>query len=151
MSLWKEASIHLPHCPLRWTPKNSLVRQLLSQIWYASKFVTYFFWPLQPKPATSVGREHRDQRMHWFLTPLHTSFWCHSGCKTQTDVTEYKVHLITPSNPCPMTHTYCDAPWNTENQDKGEAAELCVVGSQKRLRPRGPRSPPPVPPRPTHL
>lgn len=59
-----------------------------------------------------------------------------------------------------MTHTYCDASWNTENQeDMREAveqsaqvgAELCVVGKQRRLRPHGPPKPPSPPPRPTHI
>lgn len=61
--------------------------------------------------------------------------------------------------PCPITHTYCDASWNTEKpRHKGggraecaEGAELCVVRRQKRPRPRGTLQPPSLPPRPTHI
>lgn len=60
-----------------------------------------------------------------------------------------------------MTHTYCDASRNTENQDIREAveqsaeqvgAELRVVGKPRRLRPRrAALKPPSLPPSPAHV
>lgn len=60
------------------------------------------------------------------------------------------------SNPCLIAHTYCDASWNTKNQeDMREVAEqsvqvgdkLCVVGKAEEAR----TSSPPATPHPTHI
>lgn len=66
---WKDASIHSPPPPnhkygVSEHQKTQKLGSCPSQIWYASKYSHTSSKPLPPKPATSVDREHKDQRTH---------------------------------------------------------------------------------------